>query len=430
MLYIKMYTFVVSLSNDNIGAMQRIFGLCILLFTFTSGFAQKKDFTYNFYGFVRGDVFYNTRANVAPVDGNFYMYPLDKDPDVNGDDLNATPNGSFYTFTTRLGLDLTGPNLGSARTTAKIETDFGGFSSSTTMLRIRQAYVALDWDKTQLLIGQTWHPLSGIMPDVLNLSTGAPMNPFNRSPLFRLQQRIDNIKLTAAAIWQLQYTSTGPNGGSEDYIKNSGIPELAIGFDYARNGWIAGATAHMISLRPRTVSIGEKGKYKVQERVTSFSYEAHLKYTGANFMIAAKSLIASMLDHTALIGGYGISSIDGVSGECEYTPFRHSNSWINATYGNKWKAGIFAGYTKSLGTSDKLLTPGNDGGAVYGKGLNIDQLIMVNPSLSYNLPHWKMGVEYCLATAYYGDINYETGKVGNTHAVSNHRILGLIVYYF
>ena len=146
-----------------------------------SAFAQKKDFSYQFYGFIRGDLFYNTRANQAPVDGNFYLYPLDHDFDSQGKDLNATPNGSFYTFTTRLGLDMQGPKIGKAKSSAKIEADFGGFSASTTMLRIRQAYVALDWKHTKLLIGQTWHPLFGnVMPDVLNLSTGAPFQPFTR----------------------------------------------------------------------------------------------------------------------------------------------------------------------------------------------------------------------------------------------------------
>ena len=51
-------------------------GICMLL----PVTAQKKNFTYKFYGFVRGDLFYNTRANMAPVDGNFYLYPLDKKP--------------------------------------------------------------------------------------------------------------------------------------------------------------------------------------------------------------------------------------------------------------------------------------------------------------------------------------------------------------
>ena len=127
--------------------MKKLALLLVSMLTLFSATAQKKNFTYKFYGFVRGDLFYNTRANMAPVDGNFYLFPLDEKPDADGKDLNATPNGSFYTFTSRLGLSVTGPNVGSARTSACLETDFGGFSGRTTMLRIRQAWVALDWDK-------------------------------------------------------------------------------------------------------------------------------------------------------------------------------------------------------------------------------------------------------------------------------------------
>lgn len=390
--------------------------------------AQKKNFTYKFYGFVRGDLFYNTRANMAPVDGNFYLYPLDKKPDADGKDLNATPNGSFYTFTSRLGLDVTGPNIGSARTTAKLETDFGGFSASTTMLRIRQAYVALDWEKSNVLIGQTWHPLFGsVVPDVLNLSTGAPFQPFNRSPQIRYQYKAGKVKLTASALWQLQYLSSGPKGMSEEYIKNSCVPEFYLGADFTSgDGWLAGAGIHLISLVPRTASEWKEKTYKVNERMTTYSYEAHLKYSGRNFTFAAKSLMASCLDQTALIGGYGISAINPTNGEQEYTPFRHSTSWINFTYGTKWKPGLFLGYTKNLGTDDPLVFTDK----VYGMGLNIDQLLTANVNLSYNLPHWQIGLEYSPATAWYGTNDKKTGRVEDTHSITNHRILGLVMYYF
>lgn len=402
--------------------------LLLSIITFFPALAQKKNFTYKFYGFVRGDLFYNTRANMAPVDGNFYLYPLDKKPDANGKDLNATPNGSFYTFTTRLGLDVTGPNIGSARSSAKVETDFGGFSGSTTMLRIRQAYIALDWDKSNLLIGQTWHPLFGaVIPDVLNLSTGAPFQPFNRSPLIRYQYKMNQIKLTAAAIWQLQYLSSGPKGMSEDYIKNSCLPEFYVGADFtSANGWLAGAGIHLLSLKPRTASEWNNNIYKVNERMTTYSYEAHLKYTGKNYTFAAKSLMASCLDQTALIGGYGVSHIDPATGEQEYTPFRHSTSWVNFTYGKKWKPGFFAGYTKNLGTGKELISTDK----IYGMGLDIDQLLTFNVNLSYNLPHWQFGFEYSPATAWYGGRDMKNGKIKNTYAVTNHRVLGLVMYYF
>lgn len=398
-------------------------GICM----FFPATAQKKDFTYKFYGFVRGDLFYNSRANMAPIDGNFYLFPLDKKPDLDGKDLNASPNGSFYTFTSRLGLDMTGPNVGTARTSAKIEVDFGGFSSSNTMLRVRQAYVALDWDRSQVLIGHTWHPLFGsVFPDMLNLSTGAPFQPFNRSPQLRYQYKAGKVKLTASAIWQLQYLSSGPNGMSEEYIKNSCVPEFYVGADYVSgNGWLAGAGIHLISLKPRTSSVWDEKTYKVNERMTAFSYEAHVKYTGRNYTFAAKSLMASSLDHTALIGGYGISSINPDNGEQEYTPYRHSTSWVNFTYGTKWKGHFFAGYTKNLGTSDALVSP-----VKYGMGLDLDQLLSTNIAFSYNLPHWQIGLEYMPSTAWYGETDMASGKVVDTHSVTNHRILGLVMYYF
>ena len=166
--------------------------------------------------------------------------------------------------------------------------------------------------------------------------------------------------------------------------------------------------------------------YKVNERMTTYSYEAHLKYTGRNYTFAAKSLMASCLDQTALIGGYGISSVDPKTGEQEYTPFRHSTTWANFTYGTKWKTGLFLGYTKNLGTDDELTASKT----VYGMGLDIDQLFTVNMNFSYNLPHWQIGLEYSPATAWYGTIDQKNGKVGNTHAITNHRILGLVMYYF
>jgi hypothetical protein len=295
------------------------------------------------------------------------------------------------------------------------------------MLRIRQAYVALDWEKHQVLVGQTWHPLFGsVMPDILNLSTGAPFQPFNREPQIRYQYKVGKVKWTAAALWQLQYLSSGPNGMSEEYLKNSCVPEFYVGADFSSgNGWLAGAGLHLISLKPRTTSMWNDHVYKVNERMTTFSAEAHVKYKGENFAFAAKSLMASCLDHTAMIGGYGISAINPINGEQEYTPFRHSTSWVNLTYGKKWKGHFYAGYTKNLGSSKALVSTDK-----YGMGLDIDQLFSTNIAFSYNLPHWQIGIEYMPTTAWYGDTDMKSGKIINTHSVTNHRILGLVMYYF
>ena len=44
--------------------------------------------------------------------------------------------------------------------------------------------------------------------------------------------------------------------------------------------------------------------------------------------------------------------------------------------------------------------------------------------------HWQIGMEYMPTTAWYGDTDKVSGKTVNTHSVTNHRILGLVMYYF
>lgn len=131
----------------------------ILLLSSTTSFAQLKDFSYKFYGQIRTDLFYNSRANEETVDGLFYMYPKDKVYDADDKDLNATANGSFYALYTRMGLDVQGPKLGNAKTSAKVELDFRGSGTTFSVVRLRHAYLNLDWGTSALLLGQTWHPL-------------------------------------------------------------------------------------------------------------------------------------------------------------------------------------------------------------------------------------------------------------------------------
>lgn len=390
------------------------------------GQAQKKNFSYQFYGQVRGDLFYNSRANAEIVDGLFHLYPMDVKPDAEGNDLNASPNGSFYLLYTRLGLDVKGPKVGSAETSAKIEADFRGSGSNWSMLRIRHAYVDLDWGKSAVLIGQTWHPMFGdIYPQMLNLSTGSPFQPFSRAPMIRYRYTNQRWQLTGAAVWQLQFLSAGPNGKSEEYIKNGCVPEIFLGVDYKHTTWSVGAGMEILSLKPRTQSVVDGNTYKVNERVTSLSGEAHVKYQENNWLVMAKTLLTTNLTQTCMLGGYGVTAIDPRTGEQEYSPYLYSSSWLNIVYGKKWQPGLFVGYLKNLGVNEALI------GNTYGVGLDVDQVFATNVQLAYNLPHWKFGVEYSPSLAWYGDADWRGGgRIYNTHSVTNHRVLGVMVFSF
>lgn len=409
--------------------MKKISILLLLASVATSTFAQIKDFDFKIYGQVRGDLFYNSRANEESVDGLFYSYPKDHNYDAAGNDLNDTDNSNMYLLYTRLGIDLKGPKIGNANTTAKIEFDFRGSGSTLSVVRLRHAYFNLNWGKSSVLVGQTWNPLYGdVAPQILNLNMGSPFQPFGRAPQVRYRFNNSALQLTAAAVWQSQYLSNGPDGKSNKYIKNSCIPEFYFGADYKTSNFIIGAGVDVLSLVPRTQSTvttedGTALIYKVDERITTISGEVHMKYTSPLWYIAAKSVLGSNLTQTSMLGGYGVKSVDEVTGEQKYSPNRNSSSWVNVVYGKKWKGGVFFGYMKNLGTDDAV-------SKMYGTGTNVDQLISGSAEITYNIPHWKIGVEYNYTSAYYGDLNNSNGKIINTHSVGNNRIVASVLYTF
>ena len=71
--------------------MKKISVLLLLTTIATSAFAQIKDFDFKIYGQVRGDLFYNSRANEESVDGLFYSYPKDHNYDAAGNDPLHSP---------------------------------------------------------------------------------------------------------------------------------------------------------------------------------------------------------------------------------------------------------------------------------------------------------------------------------------------------
>ena len=407
-----------------------------------SGMAQiklGKDVNLKIYGHVRTDIYYNSRDNVQSVDGLFYSYPKDEVLDHNGNDINGGDNSNMYTVYSRMGFDFAGPMIGKAKTSAKIEFDFrGNGNDNLSALRLRHAYFNFDWGKDKLLVGQTSHPFFGeVSPQILNLNTGSPFQPFGRAPQIRYRHNSGALQLQAAAVWQSQFKSHGPtaddgtgkgNARNQYPHKNSNIPELALGIDYKANGWIVGVGIDMLSIVPRTKAIGDDGStFKVDERLTTVSYEAHVKYQKDKLFLAAKSTLGSNFTHTSMLGGYAVKSQNATTGEREYTPFRNSSNWINIVYGKKWKPGIFFGYIKNLGTADDMEM--GDNKAIYGTGTNIDQLLSGTFELTYNVPHWKIGAEYNYTSAWYGKTQKD-GKVKDTHAVGNNRLVLSATYSF
>ena len=388
------------------------------------GFAQNKAVKAEVYGFVRNYFTYDSRSCVQSNEGLFNMLPNDVNA-PKGDDLNAIPSVRFLSMTTRLGLNVSGPEIWNAKSTAKIESDFSGASSSTAYnLRIRQAYAKLAWEQADLLVGQAWHPMSGdLMPEVFSLATGAPFNPFNRSPQVRYNYvPMKGLTFTAAAIHQFQYGSVGLSGGtSNTYARNALVPEFFVGMTskgkHVTSGW--GVSASTIAPR---VTAGDK---LVNERLTSYSAMVFSTLKVDDLSVRAKAVYGQNTSHLMQPTGFGIvETFDNGVNDSEN--MQMGSAWVTMMYGKKLRYGFFAGWLKNYGSAGKdfqsLVVRNNNG---------LDQAYRFSPIVTYKVQNMQIGLEYEYTAAAYGD--YQPNgmvEVREDGWVANNRICMMLKYDF
>ena len=394
------------------------------------------------YGFVSNYICYDTRECVTVFGEMFNLMPKDVEFNADGsEDLNANDKLTFVSFTTRLGLDVAGPDMGKAKSSAKVEADFCGYGANNTMLRIRQAYLALDWQRLTLICGQTWHPMvNQVMPTVVGLSTGAPFAAFNRSPQVKVIADMGKgWDFTAAALYQFPNTSIGPVGADACYSRWSMLPELYMSMKHVGEHFTIGVGVDALSIMPRKTSFVDREitledgttqtqsvEVSVNDRVTGISPEIFADYKNGKFNIKGKVIYAQNTAHLIMVSGFGATDFDPLTGSYKYAPIRSASSWLNATYGQKWRAGLFLGYTKNLGAAKDLIST-ND---IWMRGAkNTDYIYRVSPSVAFNYKSLQVALELDHTVVGYGDIALN-GSCQALRNVANTRACLLVKYSF
>lgn len=403
------------------------------------------------YGFVRNYLSFDSRQMVTVCGGEYLMIPTDEDWNMTAADeslygagerfdRNAVPETHLLALSTRFGLALDGGRLLRWNLSGRVEGDFAGFGNNNTVLRLRLAYVRLqDGERQELLIGQDWHPLSGnVMPEVLGMAAGAPFRPHSRTPQVRYTANTSlGIGFSAAALWQFQYTSPGPDGESAKYANRSLVPELFVGVHYKAQDIYAQLGVDYTSLLIRQeipvvdyMTNATIYSHLLEDQCHSFSPTVYFQYTPGLFSIKMRSTLAQNLAHLNMLSGYAWASRTG--NEVFYTPVQSSVSYVDLSYGRRWRVNLFLGYQKNLGLADpdaSIAWPVDDN-LYMKKGIkNINSIYRVAPSVSYNTRAFNVGMEYELTGVTYGDIRNDA-SVDPKRQVLGHRVCLMVKYNF
>lgn len=426
--------------------MKTIFSLLLVMLTLTAFSQKKKEDDANpgkpsiqIYGFVRSEFYYDSYKGLNAAMDNFYLVPLYKGKDANGAHINQQGMANYTAMATRFGMNIKGPELLGAKTSANFETDFAGIVTEyPEVLRLRKAYVKLNWEKFSLLLGQTWHPLwngsGAFFPKVGGLSTGSPFNPFNRSPQVDFDYNFGKITLSATALYEQQYCSKGfyevPNTNSQNLAKrNAVIPEMVLGLYYNSNGFSTGVAGQFNAIKPIDVT---DQNFVTNELNTSLIGMGYIGYKSDKLYILAKGLIGQNMPNLTMFGGYGVKDYNTSTGEMTYTNYNNYSALFNIVYGKEVQVGLFTGILGNMGTSDELFNFEGSGARIAGMLTNIKTTYRVSPHISYNIKNLNFVAEYEMTTADYGsgNFNFSDGLYDDKVSATNNRVLLMVMYHF
>ena len=303
----------------------------------------------DFYGFIRNDIFADTRQNIGAGENVVMLYPKDQLLDANGKDVNAVGKFHMLSIISRAGINLKGPDVLGAKTSGILEGEFfGATEGGINEFRLRHAYIMLDWKNTQLGMGQFWHPFVVLeaLPNVVNYGTGAPVFGLNRNPQLRLTQKLNkDLKVIAAVHSQRDFTPS-----TEPY-RNSATPAAHLQVQYNHNNnFIAGFGAQYENLKPKLIS----ENLKSNERVVGWSFMAYSKLKTKPVTLTAAAYSMQNASTFVMLGGYVGYQLPGHVET--YKPIHTESIWLDVQQNSKgkWAAGAFAGAVYNRGVKNPV----------------------------------------------------------------------------
>ncbi len=409
--------------------------------------SKRYDIDYNVSGYVKFESYVDSRQVIGVATDQSLLFPEREDLDPRGIDKNGNGQTQIVALESRVRGDIIGPKVCGAHSHATIEGDF--FSNSEeisleadiridNLLRLRHAFLELDWEKVTLTFGQTWHPvfILDCYADTVSFNSGGPFDSFARMPQFRFTYHLPNVDLIASAASHVTgFFNNGPIGFSEDYLRNALMPTL--------HGQIRAHTEHHFfgtgydvkRIRPRLKGnpVGIEGDvFATSESLVCHAFLAYYAYNEHPIKIATKFIYAQNGVDFGMIGGYAVHKTDPNTDRRQYTNISTANIWIDMAFTaySCFEPGLFFGYTKNLGTG-KTVETGITRNR-FGLGVDIDQMFRIAPRCRWNYKNITFAAELEYTRAAFGTLTNQgsKAKIKNSSWVGNTRALFATFYFF
>lgn len=374
----------------------------------------QSSFSLDWHGFVNPHYYADSRSVVGGREDMMLFFPKPIVKDSLGNDLNDGWQADMLAITARLGLTIKGPDIWGAKTKAYIEGDFTG-STNTTIndLRLRHAYIDLNWEHHRLLAGQYWYAMviHEIMPMTNPLNMGSPFHCYARQPQVRYEYHLDAFEAVAVAQWQLDNMSQGLLNGvptsSTLFARYSMIPELNFQLRYNTGNLFFGAAVNVKTIQPMIQTVASAVQPS-QKKHSSLTYSVFGKVNLGEVTLKAQTLLNNSLYEGCSLGGY-LMLADG-----SFEDWHFNTVWLDIERNSgHWRPGIFLGFAKNIDYGNTNFVH------CFGRGHDMEYLWRIQPRLTYTT---LKGLSFT------GEAEYT--RAGYADPVGNLRLSLSMVYAF
>jgi hypothetical protein len=426
---------------------------------------QKEKPKWGFSGWVKNTTYWDSRQVDGVRDDDYSLFPKDRVLDVIGNDINDVGDFDILAIDSTVSLTvgnifIGGKNHG-VELTGEIVANFLGIREvNINEPQLTFGYLALNWERSQLLMGQYLTPLYVVdaTPHTVSYGYGAPIEPFVYLPEVRFTHRTKSgweISLSANSE-MAESASVGfeaappqtfvlpPTVVSTQFLRNAKLPILGCRCRKQFGEFTILAGAQYRKIRPRLTS---DAGYKVHEHVNAVSAYLVAKVVHKPVVATFKLLYTQNGYADGVLGTYGIRSIELPSHRFTYAASQFVNAWVDVEASDpKWlNPGVFAGFLQNLGTTHPLFSLACDPG--YGftsykqllmgsnlfadnEDLDVDWLVKIIPRVYFIFKSIQIGAELEYNRMSYGVNIDQRGKPIDTHIINHARFLMGMFYYF
>lgn len=381
-------------------AMRKI--LLLLLLVSVQTLAAKNDsipqteVTFKFGGRIDVEMYYDSYKNIESRNGLQYNFPDKPNYNPAGEDINFQPRLRFGVAPTRLNLAVNATNVMGADVKGYVEIDFMGVADNVlSSLRMRHAYVNMQWKSRSLLFGQTSHltMVDEISANTVTFGGGFSIHPLNRPVQVQFRQnfgKASNVTLAAAIFG-------GVFGDQQSYALMPDIQLRVMLGDPA--GFMYGAVGGVKSIKPRLLTATES---LTDKKVVTFDAAVFARYTFAGgYAVRLYGLWGQDLTPLSIIGGYAPLYSERDMDDYGYAPISAVSAFLDfdsKQYSSGLQWGIFGGWQHNLGSTKEIDL---ERAAIPNSGINTHW--RVAPRVYYNYKKFlTFGLEYMLSCAVWG----------------------------